>query len=263
MVLSGWIRDILQEARHGKLPPSEVIVEKAFEDLGYVKSRIRPDAMRAHFNETLYEVFKHTLKVLESFEAPIYGKEVMSHFVKARAEDVRQAELELPKRGLSETISALLEKWYPHLREVYLSISQSRKTRGGKDFELQLARLFQLSEIPYEMQKSKERVDFFLPSYSMFQRDRNKTIVASAKRTLRERWKQVAEELYALRSPNVYLLTADDSISPDKISGLKENNLYLVVWDQLKSGRFLKEDRVVSFSVFINDILPHFEPGWH
>jgi len=252
----------MKKARTGRLPNSQQIVAETFAQLGLMQGKAQPDQVRADFNHNLRLAFDRTLKVLESYEAPIYGKIALGNFVKQRENDVKRAERQLKSKSLGQIVSNLLEKWYPSLLQIFLSVSQSRKTRGGKDFELELSGLFDLAEIPFEMQRSKDRVDFFLPSEAVFRTDRNKALIVSAKRTLRERWREVAAELYEIRSPNVYLATADDDISDEKVKGLTDHNVYLLLWDEIKKQKFSTHPKVIGFSEFVNDRLPAFEALW-
>ena len=57
-------------------------------------------------------------------------------------------------------------------------------------------------------QQRHYRTDFVLPSEAAFERNRVICVVASLKRTLRERWQEVVAELVRLSAPNVYLVTA-------------------------------------------------------
>ncbi|HID61850.1 MAG TPA: hypothetical protein EYP49_03770 [Anaerolineae bacterium] len=93
-------------------------------------------------------------------------------------------------------------------------------------------------------------------------RDRNLAIVLSAKRTLRERWQEVVDELQRMNSPNVYLATTDESISLKKQREIAQRNIYLVVWDEVKQASFPDDSLVVGYSEFVNRILTHFEARW-
>lgn len=137
-------------------------------------------------------------------------------------------------------------------------MSQSRKTRGGQDFELQIEGLLKLSQVPYERQVTENRTDFIVPSIQVYERNRNEALVLSAKRTLRERWREVAEELFNLRSPNVYLLTADEDVSYGHVEGIcKRYNIWLVVWDNLKQSKFADEPLVLGYTGWARErILP-------
>ena len=58
--------------------------------------------------------------------------------------------------GFRAGVLHLMRSWYPHLRRCFLSISQSRKSRGGKDFELQIEGLLTLAGLPFDRQIRKD-----------------------------------------------------------------------------------------------------------
>ena len=205
--------------------------------------------------------------MLERYEERAYGQQAISEVIRLHAEDLRRAREEMIADGddavaLERSIQGLFRVWYPELRALFLSISQSRKSRGGKDFELQLRRLLELMEVPYQPPDRTYRVDFMIPSYEHYARNRNQCIVISAKRTLRERWQEVVDELHKMNCPNVYLATADERISADKKDDIWRRNIYLVVWDEVKARYFPADDSVVSYSHLAREVLPHFAKFW-
>lgn len=261
------LRQAIRNARRQAMPSSESIVKQTFQELGYTGENLTSDQVRRDFNRLLREVFEKTLVVLERYEEPVYAESAIAALIGLRNDDVRYARQMMRESGNTEaafqaSVLWLLKNWYPLLRDLFLSVSQSRKTRGGKDFELQLEMLFRLMGIPFERHHERYRADFMMPSYRTYERDRAKALIVSVKRTLRERWQEVADELYNLRSPNVYLLTADESISPEKQQALARRNIYLVVWDEVKERSFPDEPNVISFTSFANEVLPRFLLFW-
>ncbi|MEW6188609.1 MAG: type II restriction endonuclease [Actinomycetota bacterium] len=149
------------------------------------------------------------------------------------------------------------------MRRGFLSISQSRKTRGGRDFELQVGCLLELMGVPFEKKKRRYRVDFMIPSDDAFHHNPNRSIILSAKRTLRERWREVVEELQAMRSPNIYLITADENVSLGHVEGIcGQYRIHLVVWDEVKKNKFSDEPLVISYTTLANEIIPLFRQFW-
>jgi len=192
------------------MPSSQEIVQEALRRLSHDLSH--PDFVRKHFNALLRQTFEKTLEVLEEYEE------------------------EVDRKVLKEAHFKLNSAQYRLLRDYFLSVSQSRKQRGGKDFELQVQALLEKAGIPFEAQPKKERVDLVLPNRSLWERDRARAVLVSLKRTLRERWRQVVDELYNLRCPNTYLLTAETSLPQNAVQEIFSRNIYLVVWDEVKRG---------------------------
>jgi hypothetical protein len=164
--------------------------------------------------------------------------------------------------ALQAAVVRLLRSWHETLRGLFLSVSQSRKQRGGKDFEYQIQVLLELAQIPHEVQSRRERADFILPSAELLRRDRPKAVLLSAKRTLRERWQEVVDELQRVGCPNTYLATTDESLTSNVVAEIKQRNIYLVVWDHVSLDKFPQEPAVVGYSKFIADLTTHFFPQW-
>ena len=156
-------------------------------------------------------------------------------------------------------LQSLLQGCYLPLRQLFKSIGNSRSSRGGKDFELQLAALLDLLHIPYDHLSEPHHIDFMIPSESQFRADRRRAILLSVKRTLRERWKQVVDDLQQTNSPHVYLVTADRQISIETAKGIGERNIYLVVWDDIKARKFHDNRTVFGFTEFAGELVDHIQ----
>lgn len=151
------------------------------------------------------------------------------------------------------------------------SFAQSRKTRAGGSAQYHIE--FILDELGYKGLYERQRilngtVDFLFPSFEMWQKDRRRCTVLSIKRTLRERYKQVFEELSATRGLVLYLLStqteseAQKDITQEKVQRLNEQNVYLIVRDVIKQGRFPQEANVLGFTDFFCKELPRLKDRW-
>lgn len=253
----------MRSIRKGRLPGSEAIVAESFTELGLIQGKVNPIEVQRNFNALFHRAWLKTLTVLERYEKNVYGENLAEELMKVRAADFDAAEKENAQYGFRTAVRQLFRSWYPYLVESFLSISQSRKQRGGKDFELQFAHLLTLMTLPYERIDRKYRVDFMIPSSAAFARNRTTAMIASAKRTLRERWREVVEELHNTRAPNVFLVTADSDISVGHIKEIcGKYNIHLVVWDEVKQSRFNEEPLVLSYSQWANDRIPALRQFW-
>ncbi len=254
---------MMRRLREGRVPSSSVMVEEAFHELGYLKGKVSPDYVRDNFNQMLHSVWQKTLEVLERYEARTYSAGIVESLIRLRPNDVRVAKKLLGSEGFLPAVRVLFERWYPYLRESFLSVSQSRKTRGGRDFELQFGGLLDLLGVPYEKKKRAHRVDFMMPSNAAFLRNPTSASVLSAKRTLRERWREVVEELQALRSPNIFLITADSDVSEGHVGEICDRyRIQLVVWDDLARRRFPRQPLVMGYTKWATKRLPVLERFW-
>jgi len=165
-------------------------------------------------------------------------------------------------------ISKPLAHFYKLLME---SFAQSRKTRAGGSAQYHIE--FILDELGYKGLYERQRilngtVDFLFPSFEMWQKDRRRCTVLSIKRTLRERYKQVFEELSATRGLVLYLLgtqtesEAQKDITQEKVQRLNEQNVYLIVRDVIKQGRFPQEANVLGLTDFFCKELPRLKDRW-
>ena len=223
----------------GRLPSSDVIVGETFERLGLVVGTVTPDDVLTHFNHYLHDVWTETLVTLEKYEEKSYSEGIPREFIQEFPEDFEAAATVSDRDGFKEGFVTVFGRLYPMLRRSFLSVSQSRMTRGGRDFELQIERLLTLAEVPFHKQEIENRTDLILPDLTTHQRNRTLSAVVSVKRTLRERWAEVAEELFNLRSPNVFLLTADKNVTQNHVNRIcGQYNIHLVVWDEVKERKF-------------------------
>lgn len=247
----------------GQLPSSAEIVDETFIELGYVPGSIEPNEVMANFDLILRRAWEHALVVLERHEERTYAEGITSELVDTYPEDMERAKKVADEKGFVAGVFCLFALWYPKLRRAFLSVSQSRKQRGGKDFELQIEKLLDLAGVPYFKQEPQYRTDLILPDLETFQRNKNIAAVVSVKRTLRERWAEVAEELFNLRSPNVFLFTADDRVTQnhiDRICG--QYNIHLVVWDDIKNESYPDEHLVIGYTEWANERLAVLQNYW-
>lgn len=262
--LRGQIIDLMRRVRQqGRLPPSAGIVDETFVELGYAPGSIDPNEVMLNFNSILREVWEHTLVVLERHEERTYAEGIPRELADTYPDDLEEARRVAEEKGFAAGAMSLFASWYPKLRRAFLSVSQSRMQRGGKDFELQIERLLDLAEVPYFKQEPQYRTDLILPSVETFQSNRNIAAIVSVKRTLRERWAEVAEELFNLRSPNVFLFTADERVTSTHVERIcGQYNIHLVVWDHVKDDSYPDEPLVMGYTEWANERLAVLRQYW-
>src|SRR5690606_10546857 len=120
-----------------------------------------------------------------------------------------------------------------------LSAAQQRKSRAGYSFEHHIEAMLIAGNCPYEKQvviEAKKRPDFILPTLELYKdpsRTKAEALVLSAKTTLRERWKQVQQEI---KNCDLYLATVDENIAANAIEDMAEQGIRLVVPESLKNS---------------------------
>lgn len=164
-----------------------------------------------------------------------------------------------------QRLNAITACLRPFYRLFEQSLAQGRMGRAGGSAQIHLEYL--LNRLGYSgefetQQILNGKVDFLFPSRKAWDRDRQRCIIVSVKRSLRERYKQVFEELGITGGLTVYLVItqpvdeARGDLTPDKVENIKRQNIYLVVRDLAKKQYFPNEQRVIGFTEFITRELP-------
>lgn len=158
---------------------------------------------------------------------------------------------------------------FPKIDALLLSAAQQRKSRAGYSFEHHIEAMLSDGGVPFEKQviiEAKKRPDFILPSFALYAdpgRTSQEAIVLSAKTTLRERWKQVAQEM---KNCDLYLATVDENIAANAIEDMAAQGIQLVVPESLKNSdttEYKKQTSVLSFKTFFeSDIAVERWPLW-
>lgn len=257
------MRALMRRVRQGQpLPTSEQMVRETFERLNYVESEVTPDEVLARFNEYLRDLWEQTLVTLENYEERSYARGIPAEFITEFPEEFNRAGQVALKQGFREGVKGLFDDLYPMFRRAFLSVQQGRMARGGKDFELQIEGLLSLAEVPFHKQESVNHTDLILPDLETHNFNRTISAVVSVKRTLRERWAEVAEELFNLRAPNVFLFTADENPTNTHAERLAQYNIHLVVWDDVKAQRFPERPLVIGYTEWANQRLGLLSQHW-
>ncbi|CUU34580.1 EcoRII C terminal [Armatimonadetes bacterium DC] len=173
----------------------------------------------------------------------------------------------LPQEKLA-AIAEPLAQYYKLLAE---SFAQGRRARAGGSAQYHVE--FILNRLGYEGLYERQRtlngtVDFLFPSMEMWKKDRRRCTVLSVKRTLRERYKQIFEELSATKGLTMYLMStqplkdAQKDITKEKVQNISGQNVYLVVRDEVKTVLFKDTASVIGFTDFFCRELPRLKQAW-
>lgn len=155
--------------------------------------------------------------------------------------------------GSGDAVSNLV-RGFPELDSIFLSASQTRKSRAGRSFEHHVQRLFRDGHILHEAQAvfGGRRPDFVLPDVKALNA-KGDAVIVSLKTTLRERWKQLSMEkpLGA-----IFLATVDDRVSGEAINEMARNSISLVVPEALKKSKesaYETFGNVITFRHFFDE----------
>ena len=143
---------------------------------------------------------------------------------------------------------------FDQLDGFFLSVAQSRKSRAGKAFELILEELLG-RRLGYPMdgqvRVAGARPDFVMPSSEYFDQNPLDCMLLPAKRTLRERWRQVVTEANVTYS--YFLATLDNRVTKSQLEQTARHKIYLVTTKNI-IGQVEHSDKtgnVISFEEFI------------
>lgn len=153
-----------------------------------------------------------------------------------------------------------IKRLFFEMNAFFMSLSQSRKSRAGAAFEFIIRSLFKKLHYPFSEQVVIDgaQPDFVLPSEEYFRSRPLDCIIFTAKRTLRERWRQVVTE--ANKGYGFFLATIDDKVSLKQLQNMAAHKVYLVVPLNLKftNQTYLNQYNVISFEEFF---LNHLDPA--
>lgn len=160
-------------------------------------------------------------------------------------------------KGDADIVSAVV-KGYPELNAIFLSASQTRKSRAGRSFEHHVARLLRDGQVLFQEQAvtGGSRPDFVMPNVIVLKqtvRTYDDALVLSLKTTLRERWKQVPMEKLNCA---LFLATVDDRVSSDAIESMCELGVHLLVPESLKKSKetcYGNKPNVITFRDFFDE----------
>ncbi|MDW8104782.1 MAG: type II restriction endonuclease, partial [Armatimonadota bacterium] len=166
-----------------------------------------------------------------------------------------------PSHKLGE-IAGYLRPFYQVFEQ---SLAQGRRGRAGGSAQLHIEYL--LHQLGYTgefetQQVLNGKVDFLFPSKAAWERDRQRCIIVSVKRSIRERYKQVFEELDLTKGLTIYLIVTEPleearkDLTSAKVEHITQQNIYLVVRDAVKEAQFSKERQILGFTQFFNEELP-------
>ncbi len=246
--------------RRQRIPTSVEIVREAARRLGL--SDVPSATIRETFDARLWELSTTSFELYEELEERKHAGDIAQRMAGDQSGRVEYAEGVSQSEGFRAGVFTLLKSLYPDLRQAFLSVSQGRKSRGGGSFEAQFALLLECTGYSFVQQHRRYRTDIVFPNEQAFDRNRVVCVVASLKRTLRERWQEVVAELTNLAAPNVYLVTADENVSSGHVRGICDDHpLHLVVWDRVKQ-HYPDHPRVMGLTEFARDRLAQLEAQW-
>jgi len=272
---------LIQEVRKSYIPTGENLAKFAWERASFHEAELTARRVKNNFNAYLCELIDLEYKIYLEYEELCLNKGVVEQALKPQIKDKFPATHSMVKQTVnilhepSDDDITKLTKIISNIRSftklIEQSFSQGRMARAGGSSQFHLKKLFSIAGYNNEFETQQilnGTVDFLFPNKYLWERDKRRCVVVSIKRTLRERYKQVFEELGLTGGITIYLLvteTFEESIKDitiSKVDRLNKQNIYLVVRDEIKNTRFQDADNVISFTAFIKDELPSKRELW-
>jgi len=160
-------------------------------------------------------------------------------------------------------IEILVRERFDDLRDFFLSISQSRKSRAGGSFQYHIDHILTTLNYPHDSQKIIDgKPDFILPKAELYHKNPGECILITAKRTLRERWREVITE--GKKSPHYFLMTVDTKPSQNLMQEMADNRISLVVPSPIiaQIPAYKKFSNVITFKGLLDDYVAPAMKRW-
>jgi hypothetical protein len=208
-------------------------------------------------------VKKNFSRLVESLEGAAYQLYLSAQKEAWKKAVRRYYEANLKKTTSLDEMVAFLAGRFEDFDDFFMSVSQSRKARAGSTFEDIIKELFRRLDYPFdEQQIINGKPDFLMPGRAYYDKNAPDCIIFTAKRTLRERWRQIVTE--GTRGLGFFLATIDENVTENNLDEMKKNRIYLVVPASLKTKitHYKNAVNVISFEDFFEDYLDPAMKRW-
>jgi hypothetical protein len=146
------------------------------------------------------------------------------------------------------------------LNRFFMALAQGRRSRAGRTLEMLLEWMFTRLEVPFARSpRINGKPDFIFPSAEYFEQNPLDCLIFTVKRTLRERWRQIATE--GAQGAQFFLATLEPPQGDRVLSEMMRAKITLVVPRQRLSAS-LRGRNVISFEQFIEDHLEAARQRW-
>lgn len=227
------------------MSPSEVVTSALQET---IDEKPTPEVIKKNFSGLIEKLQKEAYSTYLEAQTKS-GQAALKEYYRTAIADVDSKEKAI------ETVVGSFDE----LDRFFLSLSQSRKARAGSAFEDVIRTLFKMLYYPFDEQIIiNGKPDFLMPGEKHYRSNPMDCLIFTAKRTLRERWRQIVTE--GTRGLGFFLATIDDQVTETQLKEMKNNRIYLVVPSSMKTTipHYKKAVNVLTFESFFQD---HLDPA--
>lgn len=245
--------DFLSELADKYMTSQAVLIERATEHvLAEMKIATVPD-LKAAFDEVLVSIEVETYRLYLEDERRMTAQAVRDLFFKS---------LEGTGPYSRDQVAGAADGAAIELARLFMHLSQSRRSKAGRTFETNLRGLFRRLSYPFDEQiVINGKPDFLMPGKALFDVNPAECIIFTAKRTLRERWRQITTEGKHFR---LFLATIDEGVSENQLKEMLKQQVYLVIPRKKieASAVYGGAQNVLSFGEFFRDFLDPAVTRW-
>lgn len=237
--MRSWI-----QARNQCMPTQETICDAVRNKLLAKVKRHSTAVIAKNFDELILRLEKECYALYLKEEKRVNSEALEKYFIE---------EAEKNHAKTTAEMAQLIGSKVRELDAFFLSLKQARTSKAGSTFETNLKWLFRMLRYPFDEKVIiNGQPDFLLPSKEAYQLHAADCIIFTAKRTLRERWRQIVTE--GTRGRGFYLATLDKKISRNQIQEMKHNRIHVVIpkeiLEEVSAYRDPSAMNVISFSDF-------------
>jgi hypothetical protein len=215
------------------VPTTDQILEEVIRVLKL--DRLDKAALSKDLDVVLEKMMSQGLRVLRRHQAIVTTK-LVEEFQKIQAGDPEKAH-------------TLIEKGF-------ISMGNQRKKRAGVHMEKCVKWLLGRCRIPAEEAAAiSGQSDLVVPSAEMLKERPERVVVLEFKRTTRERWKEVRDEI-ARTGLKVWLITLDDYLSNANVKLMAAGKMTLYVPDRVYQKLEKRKGHLRSLKSLVSDLEP-------
>ncbi len=242
---------LFASARGIRIPGQSEIISRALDEIMSRYGKNQAD-LKDRFDEAVMDSEKLAYEIYLG-EEQRYGRKVMKAVGDYIDGTIRD--------GASGDLGTVLGDHFTALDRFFLSLAQSRKTRAGKGFEEIHNSLFRRLGYPFSSQAViNGKPDFIMPSVEYYRKNPMDSIIFTAKRTLRERWRQIVTE--GTRGLGFFLATVDGNVTAEQLMEMMQHRIYMVVPESVRKIKYNGKENVISFREFFRDHLDPRMEAW-
>jgi len=226
------------------IPNSLKIVEKA----QYFIKKFEPDAFTKkylimNFCEVIELTFHESYKLYQKYETQFIARKIRKVLPEDKSRVFTFIEVEELSAKVGK-ISIELEK----------SLSQSRKSRAGRTFEIIVQKLLKICGINSERvtneykKKGLRRLDLVVPDLLTALNSPDSAHFLSLKTSLKDRWKLVIEDQKPGQRTHFLTLLQHETLSSNILEKIFDRGIILYIPDNIKIKEFQNDSRVRKLS---------------